>query len=155
MLAAPLMMTTSNLDDLPAWAADLLEEARVARLGVVDTGGHPRVMPVTFAIAEGTVWSAVDRKPKRDPGREPARVRFLRRDPRAALTVDRYADDWDRLAWVQVLGDVRIVAVDEPEAAAAVASLAARYEQYRDTPPPGPVLGLEPARCLWWRARDR
>ncbi|MGH2963482.1 MAG: TIGR03668 family PPOX class F420-dependent oxidoreductase [Solirubrobacterales bacterium] len=147
-------MTASNLAELPVWAADLLEDARVARLGLLDADGHPRVLPVTFAVAEGGIWTAVDRKPKRDPSREPARVRFVRRDPRASLTVDRYSDDWEELAWVQVLGEVRIIDAGEPNAASAIASLSSKYEPYRNSPPPGPVLGLEPARCLWWHARD-
>ncbi len=85
--------------------------ARVGRLGLLDEKGAPRVLPVTFAVAEGRIWSAIDQKPKR--AGEPARLRFLRRDPRAALTVDRYSDDWDELAWVQVLGSVRILEVAE------------------------------------------
>ena len=67
---------------------------------------------MTFVLHEHSLWTAVDRKPKRDPAREPARVRFLRDNPHAALTVDRYDDDWSRLAWVQVLGDVAVLAVD-------------------------------------------
>ena len=81
-----------------------LEEERVGRLGLLDDEGGPRVLPVTFAVTEGRIWSAIDRKPKRPD--EPARLRFLRRDPGAALTVDRDSDDWDELAWVQVLGRV-------------------------------------------------
>jgi PPOX class probable F420-dependent enzyme len=142
----------SNLAELPAWAADLLEAARVARLGLLDTEGRPRVLPVTFALAEGRIWSAVDEKPKRDPAEELARVRFLRRDPRAALTVDRYSDDWEELAWVQVLVNVRIVGARE--APAGLASLSAKYEPYRVSPPPGPLLALDPLRFLLWRASD-
>ncbi len=142
-------MGVSKLVELPEWVADLLEEARVARLGLVDTEGAPRVLPVTFALAEGRIWSAIDRKPKL-PG-EPARVRFLRRDARAAVTVDRYSDDWEELAWVQLLGKVEIL--EPAEARAGLAALSAKYEQYREEAPPGPVLALEPARCLCWRAR--
>ena len=143
-------MGASQLDELPAWATELLESARVGRLGLVDEDGHPRVLPVTFAIAAGRVWTAIDAKPKRDPARAPARVRFLRRDPRAALTVDHYSDDWDKLAWVQVLGAVRIL--DRDEAPQALEGLTDKYEPYRSSPPPGPLLALEPARCLFWRA---
>jgi PPOX class probable F420-dependent enzyme len=139
----------TNLDDLPAWAAELIDTARVARLGLLDGGGHPRVLPVTFAVAGGRIWSAVDDKPKRATGDELARVRFLRRDPRAALTVDRYSDDWEELAWVQVLGTISIV---EPAAApAALAALVARYPPYRASAPPGPLLSLEPSRVIFWR----
>ena len=139
-----------NLAELPAWAGRLLEEARVARLGLLDEGGRPRVLPVTFAVAEDRLWSAIDEKPKRDPTKQPARVRFLRRNPRAALTVDRYSDDWDELAWVQILGAVRIL--DPTDARGGLERLIEKYEPYRSSPPPGPVLALEPARCLFWRA---
>jgi PPOX class probable F420-dependent enzyme len=141
----------SKLAELPAWAADLLDNARVARLGLLDEQGHPRVLPITFAVAQGWVWSALDEKPKRAPGDELARVRFLRRDPRATITVDRYAEDWTELAWVQILGSVRIIKTDE--APAAIASLVAKYPPYRRSPPPGPLLALDPARCIHWRAR--
>ena len=144
-------MPLFNLGKLPAWATELLESSRVAHLGLLDDQGHPRVLPVTFAIAEGRIWSAIDEKPKQATG-ELARVRFLRRDPRAALSVDRYSDDWDELAWVQVLGEVRIVEVID--GAAGLASLVAKYEPYKETAPPGPLLALEPHRCLFWRAMD-
>ena len=140
----------SNLDDLPAWASELLREGRSAHLGLVDDRGHPRVLPVTYAVAAGAVVSAVDDKPKRAPGKELARVRYLRRRPQAALTVDRYDDDWARLAWVQVLGIVEIVDVGaEP---AGLEELRRKYEAYRAQPPAGPLLRLVPGRVLHWRA---
>jgi PPOX class probable F420-dependent enzyme len=142
----------SNLSELPAWATELLEGARVGRLGLLDDEGRPRVLPVTFALAEGRIWSAVDEKPKRASGEELARVRFLRRDPRAALTIDRYYDDWEELAWVQVLGEVRILERADPASSAGLASLTEKYEPYRESPPPGPLLALDPERCLFWRA---
>ena len=108
------------------------------------------MLPVTFAVAEGRIWSAIDQKPKR--AGEPARLRFLRRDPRAALTVDRYSDDWEELAWVQVLGSVSILDVDE--GGAGLEALSAKYRQYREEAPPGPLLALRPERYLWWRAAD-
>jgi PPOX class probable F420-dependent enzyme len=137
-----------TIDELPGWARELLAAERVARLAFVDDHDHPRALPVTFAVADGAVWSAVDDKPKRSP--EPARVRYLRRRPEAALCVDRYDDDWDRLAWVQLLGTVSILDIDESPAA--VAALTARYEPYQDRRPPGPLLRLDPTRVLCWRA---
>src|SRR3954468_16693941 len=109
----PTLLSRVSLDDLPAWAAELLEQGRVAHLGLLDEAGAPRVQPVTYARVGPALWSAIDDKPKRRPGELPARVRRLRADPRVALTVDRYADDWSRLAWVQVLGEVAVVDADE------------------------------------------
>ena len=143
-------MSESEPTELVAWANKLLETARVGRLGLLDEEGAPRVLPVTFAMAEGRIWSAIDSKPKRTG--EPARLRFLRRDPRAALTVDSYSDDWDELAWVQMLGRVEIVEI--ADGWAGLAALSEKYEPYRDQVPPGPLLVLEPRQYLWWRASD-
>jgi PPOX class probable F420-dependent enzyme len=129
----------------------MLEEERVGRLGLLDLEGAPRVLPVTFAVAEGRVWSAIDQKPK--TAEEPARLRFLRRDPRAALTVDRYSDDWDELAWVQVLGTIEIL--DLSAGRAGLEALREKYGPYREEVPPGPLLALLPERYLWWRAGDQ
>jgi PPOX class probable F420-dependent enzyme len=137
-----------TLESLPGWARRMLETERVARLAYVDERERPRVLPVTFALSGDAVWSAIDEKPKR-PG-EPARVRCLRRRPEAALLLDVYDDDWTRLAWVQLLGRVTILPADA--AAEAVAALAAKYEQYADRAPPGPLLRLDVKRALHWRA---
>jgi PPOX class probable F420-dependent enzyme len=139
-----------TLEQLPEWAADLLAAGRVARLAFADDRDRPRVLPVTYAVAGGAVWSAIDEKPKRES--EPARVRYLRRRPEAALCVDRYDDDWSRLAWVQLLGRVEVVVVGEGEEG--LAALTARYAPYREATPPGPLLRLEVERALWWRAQE-
>jgi PPOX class probable F420-dependent enzyme len=134
-----------TLDDLPPWARELLAAARVARLGLLDERDLPRVLPVTFAVWEGAVWSAIDRKPKR--AAEPARVRRLRRRPEATLLADRYDDDWSRLAWLELRGTVTIHSLGP-----ALDALAGKYEQYRAEPPQGPLLRLEPRDAVWWRA---
>jgi PPOX class probable F420-dependent enzyme len=137
-------------DAIPTWARDLLEAERVARLAYLDDDDRPRVLPVTFALAGDAVWSAIDEKPKRTA--EPARVRYLRRRPEAALLVDRYDDDWSRLAWVQLIGRVDLRPVEaSPDA---VAALAAKYEPYARRTPPGPLLRLTVERALHWRAAD-
>jgi PPOX class probable F420-dependent enzyme len=143
-------VAASHLANLPAWAGELLESEPVARLGLLDDRGHPRVLPITFALAGGHIWTAVDEKPKTDPGRELARVRFIRRDPRGTITVDRYSEDWDALAWVQVLGRMSIF--EGGEAPEGQEALVAKYEPYRESPPPGPLLALEPKRVICWQA---
>jgi PPOX class probable F420-dependent enzyme len=122
----------------------------VARLGLIDEEGRPRVLPVTFALVDGTLVTAVDDKPKRVSGDRLARVRWLRARPAAAITIDQYEDDWSKLAWVQAMGTVAVL--DVAAAPRELAALAERYAQYRAHPPDGPVLALEPDRLLWWRA---
>jgi PPOX class probable F420-dependent enzyme len=133
------------LDELPEWAGDLLSSARVARLALLDERDLPRVLPVTFAVWEGAVWSAIDRKPKRTA--QPARVRRLRRRPEAALLVDRYDEDWSRLAWVELRGTVTIHPIGP-----ALDALVGKYDQYRAETPPGPLLRLEVRGVVHWAA---
>lgn len=142
-------MASGTLAQLPQWANDLVRDSRVGHLGVIDTDGRPRVLPVTYAIHEAAVWTAIDNKPKR-PGRELARLRWLREDPHAALTVDHYHDNWSELQWVQLIGDIAIL--DGPPAGEVLHALAQRYPQYQTDPPPGPVLRLTVIRAVWWRA---
>jgi len=137
-----------SLDTAPGWARELVARARVARLGYLDGEDRPRVLPVTFAVAGGFVWSAIDEKPKRRA--EPARVGYLRRRPEASLLVDEYDDDWARLGWVQMSGRVEVV----PAATAveAMEALASKYSQYAAGAPPGPLLRFEVGRVVCWRA---
>jgi PPOX class probable F420-dependent enzyme len=139
-----------TLEELPEWARELLDEARVARLALLDEEEHPRVLPVTFRAWESALWSAIDHKPKRSA--EPARVRRLRARPHATLLVDRYDDDWSRLAWVELRGPGSVLPAEA--APAALDALAAKYPQYRERRPDGPLLRLAPERVAAWRAAD-
>jgi PPOX class probable F420-dependent enzyme len=98
---------------------------------------------VCYAIVAGEVVVAVDDKPK--SGAELARIRNIRSNPHATVLFDRWDEDWRALAWVMVRGRARI----EPPGTGAV-ELAARYAQYRDSPPAGDVIVVRPTRVLWW-----
>jgi hypothetical protein len=56
------------------------------------------------------------------------------------------------LWWVRADGTARVIEPDEPEAARARELLATRYEQYRDAPPPGPVIAVAVERWSGWSA---
>jgi PPOX class probable F420-dependent enzyme len=102
-----------------------------------------------FACAGDVVWTAVDSKPKRT--RALHRLANVRENPRVALLVDHYEDDWDALWWARADGVARVV---EAEAAPeALAALAARYARYVMAPPPGPVIEVAVERWSGWSAR--
>ena len=94
---------------------------------------------------EEAIWTAIDEKPKRST---PARIARLQHDPRATVSVDRYDDDWSRLAWVQVLGTAEITDIRDD----VVEALSLRYPIYRTQPPRGPLIRVLPTRVLCWRA---
>ena len=124
---------------------------RVARLATADAEGRPHLVPIVFAVAGDTVYHAVDAKPKRT-----TRLRRLanaRANPRVALLADHYDDaDWTALWWVRADGAARVLEPGEAEAGRAVEHLAARYAQYRETPPEGPVLAVDVERWTGWSA---
>ena len=130
----------------PALRRDRLAAARVARLGTVTAEGHPHLVPCCFALLGDTAYSAVDAKPKSTLALR--RLANLRANRQASLLVDHYAEDWTALWWVRVDGTGRVIE-DGAERASALAALAAKYDQYRREPPPGPVVALDIAR---WRA---
>jgi PPOX class probable F420-dependent enzyme len=121
--------------------------ARVARLATADAAGRPHVVPVTFALAGDTVYSAVDAKPKR--GTALRRLANVRANPRVALLVDHYAEDWDTLWWVRADGAGRVLETDDPEAVRAAELLAARYERFALR---GAVLAVDIDNWSGWEA---
>jgi PPOX class probable F420-dependent enzyme len=110
----------------------LLDSWPVARLATLGAGGRPHQVPIVFARAHGALWSPIDAKPKA-PG-ELARARNIRARPEASLLLDAYDADWSRLWWLRVDATARVVEpatlAANPEAAAAVAALRAKYPQY-------------------------
>jgi PPOX class probable F420-dependent enzyme len=135
----------------------LLESWPVARLATLGRDGAPALVPVVFAASGGRLWIPVDGKPKR--GGELARVANVRRDPRVALLLDRYAADWSTLWWLRVDGRGAVVEGEQaPGVADAAAALRRKYPQYdgtplfRDTEPT--LLAIEPLRVASWAASE-
>ena len=133
-------------------AAELLGSARVARLATIrHTDGTPRLVPITFALVDGMVVSAVDRVTATRHTRL-ARVRELAADPRVGLLADHYDDDWSQLWWVRV-DAVAELHTDGELYRRAIAALVAKYPPYAAEPPDGDVLVLAPTRWTGWSAR--
>ncbi|HXR14511.1 MAG TPA: TIGR03668 family PPOX class F420-dependent oxidoreductase [Solirubrobacteraceae bacterium] len=135
----------------PARSRERFAAARHALLATADRSGAPHIVPIVFALAGETIYNAVDRKPKRTT--ELRRLANARANPRAAVLVEHYSEDWEQLWWVRAEGGARVVAAEAPEGAAALELLAARYEHYRREPPPGPLLAIDVARWSGWSAR--
>lgn len=129
---------------------ELVEAARVARLATLKADGRPRLVPCVFALDGDTLHSAVDAKPKRT--QELARLADIEADPRVALLVDHYDDhDWAELWWVRLEGRGRVLR-DGAERDAALDRLAAKYAQYRNDRPAGPVIAVDIESWSGWSA---
>lgn len=120
----------------------------VARMATVTATGAPHLVPITFALLDGdVVVSAVDHKPKRTTALR--RLANIAANPAVSLLVDHYDDDWSRLWWVRADG---LASVREHVDRASLEALAARYPQYREHPPGGPLIAIEIVRFAGWSA---
>ena len=117
-------------------------------------GSTPSVVPVCFVLIKETLYQAIDGKPKSiDPGHL-RRVRNVRANPRAALLIDHYVEDWRRLWYVLLRGKARIVD-HGAEHQRAISALRKKYPQYRTTVPLAPdalVIAIDVRRLQHWRA---
>jgi PPOX class probable F420-dependent enzyme len=132
-----------------AQARELLAAARVARLASVSAAGLPHLVPVTFAVADGIIYTAVDGKPKTTRGLR--RLDNIRRNPGVAVLADHYTEDWAALWWARADGTASVI--DDPELMTASARLLARrYPQYDAVPLPGPVIAIQVTAWSGWTA---
>jgi PPOX class probable F420-dependent enzyme len=135
------------MEELDAELRRRLEGAAVARLATVRPDGDPHVVPITFAVDGDRVVTAVDHKPKTTTSLQ--RLRNIEARPVASVLVDHYEDDWSRLWWVRGDGAARIVTGGD-EREQAVERLVAKYDQYREAPPRGPVIVVSVRRWAVW-----
>jgi PPOX class probable F420-dependent enzyme len=136
---------------LSATARELLASARVAHLATSDQYARPHVVPVVFVWSDDILYTPLDRKPKRDDDWHALRrVRNIETNGRVAIVVDRYDEDWSRLAWVLLEGIATILETgDERDKAATL--LLAKYGQYQTLPLEGrPIVRVEIERASEW-----
>jgi PPOX class probable F420-dependent enzyme len=124
-----------------------LTTALVARLATIDPDGRPHLVPIVFALDGGTLYSAVDRKPKRSTTLR--RIENARIRPDVTILVDHYEDDWSRLWWIRLRGRARVLDAGE-EHDRALELLAGKYPQYQTEPPTGPVLAVDVTEVREW-----
>jgi len=125
------------------------EAARVARLATVAADGRPHLVPVTFAVRGDVLVTAVDHKPKRTTALR--RLANIEATSRVSVLADGYDEDWSRLWWVRADGTATVLraAADRAEP---VRWLCAKYPQYTEQPPVGPVIRVEITGWRGWRA---
>jgi PPOX class probable F420-dependent enzyme len=111
-----------------------LAAARRAVLATIDPSGRPRPVPICFVLdpVEPILYSPLDDKPKRsDDPLALARVRDIAERPHVTILVDRWDEDWSKLAWLRCQGRAGLV----PPAPAmghaeAIRALREKYPQY-------------------------
>jgi PPOX class probable F420-dependent enzyme len=117
-----------------------IRAARVAHLATADANGQPHVIPICFVLDRSEFFSPIDEKPKQTA------PRMLK----ISLVVDRYEEDWRRLAYVLVTGTAKIILRGKRHDRA-VRLLRRKYPQYRSMAlEQRPIIRISPARAVSW-----
>jgi len=133
-----------------------LKLARLAHLATADAQGAPHNIPLCFWFdSDARFYFVVDEKPKRETGTAIKRMRNIAENPRVALVVDEYEEDWSSLAYVLVHGEAAVVE-DADEYLLALRNLRDKYPQYRTmalSPEKNPIVRIESRRVHVWGNR--
>ncbi len=81
--------------------ARLIDRERVCRVATVGRRGVPHLVPVCQVVAGGRIYFA--------SGHDGKKALNLAENPRIALTVDLYAEDWTHLAGAMVQGRAALI----------------------------------------------
>ena len=127
-----------------------LRSARVARLATVDASGQPHVIPICYVFDGKEIFSPIDEKPKRTSPLRLKRIRNIGSNPKVAVVVDRYVEDWKRLAYVLIFGRAKLL-TRGPTHKRAVLLLRRKYLQYRRMAiEDRPMIHIKPTRFKSW-----
>ena len=139
------------MNDLDASSRALLGSARVAHLATADQYARPHVVPIVFVLGGDLLYFPLDRKPKReDDWHMLRRVRNIETNGRVSIVVDRYDEDWTKLAWVLLEGVATILETGE-ERDGAAGTLTAKYPQYQGGGLDGrPIVRVVIERAVQW-----
>jgi PPOX class probable F420-dependent enzyme len=101
----------------------LLADERVCRVATADRDGQPHLVPVCHVMVGEKIYFG--------SGNDAGKVQNLRQNPRLALTVDLYSDDWTHLKGVMVQGTATLIERG-PRFQQARARLYEKYPQYSE-----------------------
>lgn len=131
-----------------------LESARHGYLSTASPEGDPHLQPVVFQVVGDSIYIAIDEKPKTTLRLR--RLTNIESNPKFALLIDHYDDDWNRLWWILLRGPAEVLwpsEWDASEADTVIAALRAKYPQYESMGlEERPLLKLTPERVTRWSA---
>ena len=119
-------------------------------MATADAEGAPHVVPVCYAFDGSSIYSALDLKPKRVSTHRLKRVRNIAANPRVALVIDDYSEEWSALGYVLVRGSAEVMEAGA-ERDRAEAMLREKYFQYAELLEEGcTVLKIVPSSVISW-----
>jgi PPOX class probable F420-dependent enzyme len=135
---------------LSAGALRFIRSARVAHLATADAHGQPHVIPICFVFDGNYFYSPIDEKPKRIAPQKLKRLKNIQENAQVALVIDRYNEDWAKLAYILIIGKARVL-LSGAKHCKAVNLLRRKYPQYRSMAiDRRPLIVIRPTRMTSW-----
>ncbi len=126
-------------------AAALVEHERVCRLGTSSAEGQPHLIPVCHVLAGGKIYIG--------SSDDATKVRNIKANPHATVTVDLYSEHWASLKGVMVQGRAKLIERG-PAFMLARRRLYAKYPQYPKeaaiSPSDSVVIEVTPTHVFTW-----
>lgn len=129
-----------------------IRESRLARLATVDELSKPLVLPVCYVFVNGNIYTPIDKKPKTVRPEKMKRIRNIMANPNVSLVIDRWSEDWTKLAYVSIAGRAEIIS-EGAQYLSALEELEQKYDQYKkmDLKNQGlPVIKITPEKFVAW-----
>jgi PPOX class probable F420-dependent enzyme len=127
-----------------------IRAGRVAHLATADGGGQPLVIPICFAFDGKEFFSPIDEKPKQVSPHKLKRLRNIEENSQVSLVIDRYGEDWRKLAYVLATGQARIILTGQKHRKA-VSLLRRKYRQYHSMAiEQRPMIVIKPLSIKVW-----
>jgi PPOX class probable F420-dependent enzyme len=143
-------MSKISSSSLSSKASRLIRSARVAHLATAGASGMPHVVPICFVFDGKNFYSPIDEKPKRTAPQKLKRLRNIAENPHISLVIDRYDENWSKLAYVLVFGQARVL-LSGVKHRKAVVLLRRKYPQYRSMAiDRRPLIAIRPKRLTSW-----
>ena len=135
---------------IPKKITVFIRAGRVAHLATADADGQPLVIPICFAFDGKEFFSPIDEKPKQISPHKLKRLRNIAENSKVSLIIDRYDEDWQRLAYLLITGKAKIL-LRGARHRRAVLLLRKKYSQYeRMAIDERPIIVITPIRIRNW-----
>jgi PPOX class probable F420-dependent enzyme len=134
---------------------EFIQRVRVARLATIDSEFRPHLVPVVFVFDGNHFFIPVDEKRKKAKPEKLRRIKNIQGNPNVALLIDKYSEDWSKLAFVMIQGIASIVKSKTQaniQLQQAHKKLAMKYVQYQKIGIGDMCIMIKPEKVLSWRS---
>jgi PPOX class probable F420-dependent enzyme len=137
----------------------IIKKAKVARLATADLEYKPHLVPVVFVFDNdlNCYFIPIDEKTKRSGPENLKRVKNIQENPKVALLIDEYNEDWTKLYFIMIQGKASIVGGKNLEQnemqllEKAHKLLCNKYPQYQKIGVGDNLIMIRPHKVIAWK----